>query len=169
MFRVFALSMILMSLCWTAVAGTVQKVRFAQTGKVLVWVDGVMVGQGAAVSLGASETSIDPIFGNGMLEPIGATSAEGVHRIVFSVASNTGFVLETGTALKADEVSVRILAEGENARAVTRIPGDGSRRIFEQTDRTARGRGAPITQSLTLEVISTGGALDGLTITASDS
>ena len=131
MIRVFALSSILMSLCASAVAGTVQTVRFAQTGKVLVWVDGVMVGQGAAVSLGANEASINPIFGNGKLEPMSSMSADATHRIVFSVASNTGFVLETGTALKASEVSVRILAEGKNARAATRIPGDGSRRIFE--------------------------------------
>ena len=169
MLRVFALLTILLSLCSTATAGTVQTVRFAQTGKVLVWVDGVIIGQGAEVSLGTTHTSVEPIFGNGTLVPASSISADGPHRIVLSVASNTGFVLETGTTLKSEEISVRILAEGENARAVTRIPSEGSRRIFEQLDRTAHGRGAPISQSLTLEVISTGGALEGLTIKATES
>lgn len=167
--RIFALSMILMSLCSSAGAGTVQTVRFTQTGKVLVWVDGVMIGQGAAVSLGTGNTSAEPVLGGGKLEQAGPFSTNASHRLVFSVASNTGFVLETETPLAMEDVSVRVLATGENAQALTRIPANGLRQIFEQTDRTAQGSGAPITQSLTLEVISTDRALDDLTIKATNS
>ena len=166
MLRVFALSTILISLCSTAAAGTVQTVRFAQTGKVLVWVDGEMIGQGAEVSLSTSQQNIEPIFGNGSLEQVRAVSTETPHRLVFSVASNTGFVIETGAARETGEVSVRILEAGQNAKALARNPASGSKRIFEQTDRTAHSSGAPITQALTLEVISTGRALDDITIKA---
>lgn len=169
MLRVFALSTILMSLCCTADAGTVQTVRFAQTGKVLVWIDGEMVGQGAAVSLSADKASSEPVYGNGSLEPAGSFSTEAPHRLIISVASNTGFVLETDTPRDRGEISVRVLEAGENARALTRRPANGSRQIFEQTDRTAHGRGAPLSQSLTLEVISTGRVLDDITVKATTS
>ena len=125
-----------------------------------------MIGQGAEVSLSTGSTPVEPVFGNGSLEPVRAFSSDTPHRIVLSVASNTGFVLETDAARDADEISVRILEAGENAQALTRVPANGSKRIFEQTDRTAQGRGAPITQSLTLEVVSTGRALDDITIKA---
>ena len=168
MLRVLALFTVLIWVYSTSAAGTVQTVRFAQTGKILVWVDGVMVGQGAEVSLGKGERSVEPIFGNGRLEPT-ESSPIASHRIVFSVASNTGFVLETDAPFETGEVSVRILETGENAQALARTPADRSRRIFEQADRTAIGRGAPLSQSLTLEVISNGRRLDGLTIKATES
>ena len=113
--------------------------------------------------------SVEAILGNGSLEPVGAAAMETVHRLVFSVASNTGFVIETGEGRELGEVSIRILEEGQNAQALARIPARGSKRIFEQTDRTAHDRGAPITQALTLEVISTGRALDDITIKATAS
>ena len=165
MLRVFTLSVILASLSLNAAAGTVQTVRFAQTGKVLVWMDGVMIGQGSEVSLNPSQADEGPIFGNGVLEPAQTAG----HRLIVKIASNTGFVLETETPRETGEISVRVIEEGANARALTRPPTSGSDHIFVQMDRTAHSRGAPETQTLTLEVISTGRALDDITIKAIES
>ena len=163
--RVFALSVILAALSFSAGAGTVQTVRFAQTGKVLVWMDGVMIGQGSEVSLSPSQIHESPIFGNGVLEPAQTAG----HRLIVKIASNTGFVLETRTPREIGEISVRVLEQGANAQALPRPPARGSAHIFVQTDRTAHSRGAPETQSLTLEIVSTGRALDDITIKAINS
>lgn len=165
MLRVFALSVILAALSFSAVAGTVQTVRFTQTGKVLVWMDGVMIGQGSEVSLSPSQIHESPIFGNGVLEPAQTAG----QRLIVKIASNTGFVLETETPREIGEISVRVIEEGINARALTRPPTSGSDYIFVQMDRTAHSRGAPETQTLTLEVISTGRVLDDITIKAINS
>ncbi|GAB5456063.1 MAG: hypothetical protein Hens2KO_22920 [Henriciella sp.] len=169
MLRIFALFVLLTSLCATAAAGTVQNVRFAQTGKVLVWMDGEMIGQGAKVSLNNGNAVAKPFFGNGTLEPSQASSADVRHRLIVKIASNTGFTLETDTPREQGEISVRVVEQGQNAQVLTRHPARGSLSIFEQSDRTARRPGTAETQALTLEVISTGRALDDLTIKATES
>lgn len=169
MLRIFALFVSLTSLSATAAAGTVQNVRFAQTGKVLVWIDGEMIGQGAEVSLSNGNAVAKPFFGNGTLEPSQASSGEARHRLIVKIASNTGFTLETNTPRDQGEISVRVIEQGQNAQVLTRYPASGSLNIFEQSDRTARRPGTAETQALTLEVISTGRALDDLTIKATES
>ncbi|MFN3213220.1 MAG: hypothetical protein ACE37M_08950 [Henriciella sp.] len=145
-----------------AAAGTVHEVRFSQSAQVLVWADGIKVGQGPAVALGAGPQQATSMIGAGTLDPIQDLS----DRMILEIASNTGFVIEAPHADGSDAISVRVINQGANAQVRQGQIHAGSSRLFEQVGRTAIRPGAPRTQTLTLELTSDENTLDHLIIRA---
>ena len=161
--RLCALMILMTSLGLSAGASTVHEVRFAQTAKVLVWVDGVMIGAGREIALSAAPASAAPLIGAGELDPIAALEGD---RLVVQIASNSGFVIETRDPEQASGLSVRVLDQGSNAQVRPQAISAASRQIFAQADRTAARPGTPQTQSLTLEILSNGHGLGDVIIRA---
>ena len=164
MLRIGAFLVISSALAVSAAAGTVHEVRFSQSAQVLVWADGIKIGQGSEVSLGAGPQQGAALIGAGTLDPVQDLS----DRMILEIASNTGFVIEAPYAEASDAISVRVINQGANAQVRRGQTEAGSPRLFEQIGRTAIKPGAPETQTLTLEVASDQQTLNHLIIRAVD-
>lgn len=138
-------------------ASTTHEIRFVQTANILVWQNGGLIGQGADVSLFETEvTSIRPAIGSGILISAASERNEIQPGIQLSIASNSGFTIETDTPDMASRVTVRLIGQGPNAHASTRPVPSVSRVIFQQMQKTAHQRGTAESQALDLEITWTG-------------
>lgn len=162
MLRIDAFLVLSAALAMNAAAGTVHEVRFSQSAQVLVWADGIKVGQGAEVSLGTEPGQGTALIGAGTLDPVRDLS----DRMILEIASNTGFVIEAPHVEASDAISVRVINHGANAQVRQGQTEAGSSHLFEQIGRTAIKPGAPETQTLTLELKSDPHMLDQLIIRA---
>lgn len=134
----------------SALAGTVHEVHFAQTARVLVWQNSVLLGDGDRVPLLKTEAA--DTFGSGVLTPIGLESTNSAQTARFEIASNSAFVLETLNADVAHSIRVRLIGSGVNAQARPIPVTTGSGVLFMQSEKTAIQRGTPESQALTLEI-----------------
>ena len=153
-----------------ASASTMHEIRFVQTAHILVWQDGGLIGQGPEISVFDTETaSIRPIAGSGLL--VSATPASNVTQpgLRLSIASNSGFTVETDTLDMANRLTVRLVGQGPNARTATRPVTPASGVVFQQIQKTAHRRGAPESQALDLEITWTGPVRPALRIRATGS
>ena len=132
----------------SSAASTVHHVRFAQPATVLVWQDETLVGQGQTVALlGAVDFAPAEILGSGKL--LGSFEATG-HRQTVRIASNTGFEIRAADNSPLEGVSARVTSVGENAQALA--AGHAPHTIYRQNAKTALRPGAPLSQSITLEI-----------------
>lgn len=166
MLRPTLLLIMLTLISLNAAADTMHKVRFTQTAKVLVWLNGTMAGQGAKVAITPSSEPTAPVFGSGELAP--TVSEPGVHgqSMTLSVASNTSFVIEARDPYVAEQISVRVIDQGANAQLLETTDSPNRSLIFEHSDKTAMRSGAPKSQAITLELSWAGGAPGDLVVRA---
>ncbi len=138
-------------------ASTTHEIRFAQSANILVWQDGGLIGQGREVSVFETEAmSAHPPIGSGTLLSATSERDSTQRRLRLSIASNSGFTIETGTPDMANRVTVNLVRQGPNAQAATRVVSPASGIVFHQTQKTAHQRGAPESQALDLEITWTG-------------
>ncbi|MEL7109057.1 MAG: hypothetical protein AAGJ68_10485 [Pseudomonadota bacterium] len=149
----------LLAVSFAASASTVHKVRFSQPAAVLVWQDDILVGQGDRIVL-REEPSLEDLDtpGSGELVPISAGIVPAEQRILFRVASNTGFAVRVANSSEAARVSLNVMAIGENAAVVGSDLNPTGDFVFHQTTKTAARSGSPVSQSIALEVTWAGGA-----------
>lgn len=115
------------------------------------------MGQGREVSVFETEAMYaHPPIGSGTLVSAGSERDSTQRRLRLSVASNSGFAIETGTPEMANRVTVNLVSQGPNAHAAVRVAAPGSRIVFHQTQKTAHQRGAAESQALDLEITWTG-------------
>ncbi|MEL7040516.1 MAG: hypothetical protein AAGL90_03280 [Pseudomonadota bacterium] len=130
-----------------AIAGPRQTVHFVQAPKILVWQNGILLGEGDESQLiGAPEM----IAGGGALLPVRSLTPGGVQTLTLQIASNCGFVLEAANPAEAQQVQVAVLGQGANAsvrRAATPIR---STVVFEQTEKTAVRPGPVQSQAISI-------------------
>lgn len=162
------LSMLLAAVfSFTASASTTHEVRFAQSAAILVWQDGALIGQGSEFSVFANETSaIRPHVGGGVMISAATERGSSKRRLKLSIASNSGFTIQTNDAETAARTSVRVVSRGPNARAVTRMISPAAGLVFQQVQKTAQRPGAPKSQALELEITWTGSVRPELQIRA---
>ncbi|MEO1321794.1 MAG: hypothetical protein AAFV59_02180 [Pseudomonadota bacterium] len=142
----------LLAVSFAASASTINKVRFSQPATVLVWQDDVLVGQGDRIVL-REELSLEDIDtpGSGVLVPISAGIVPAEQRILFRVASNTGFAVRVVNSSEAARVSLNVMAIGESAALVGSDLNPTGDLVFHQTTKTAARSGSPVSQSITFE------------------
>lgn len=150
-----------------ALADTVHQIRFATPAKVLVWQNGALTGEGQTVTLFSRPASLlrTPL-GSGVLQSVAATEPLATQRTIVKIASNSGFAIKAADPTAAANMDVRLLGSGPNAQF---RPGKLSRAtgiVFAQSERTARHRGTPETQSIELELTWKGSIPPALTVLA---
>lgn len=149
-----------------ALADTVHQIRFATPAKVLVWQNGTLTGEGQTVNLFSGPAM--PAPGSGVLQSIAAPEPGTTQRAIVKIASNSGFAIKTTDPTAAGQMDVRLLGHGPNAQfrpgATSLAPGI----VFAQSERTARHRGAPESQSIELELTWQGATPPALTVLAVD-
>lgn len=168
--RLSLLMLALASFAQMATAGTVHQVRFAQTGHVMVWQDDALVGQGAQVSLNATNAvPASSLIGSGHLQPVQASFATGAQSTVLALASNTGFVISLADPAYASRVEIMPVDIGANATLRSRAVSGADVVLFEQTGKTAIRPGDPRSQAIQLEVLWSGSVAPELIIEATGS
>lgn len=136
-------------------AGTIHKLRFQQPAVLVVWQDGALVGQGAQVTLGPVVST--PLPGSGQLAPVLVGSTPVTNQMQLSVASNASFRIETPDTSIAAAIQVSVVEIGANAQNGARSvspaeTGEFGRILFAHQGKTARTRGAPESQAISLEL-----------------
>ena len=156
---------ILAAICaLSSAASTVHHVRFAQPAMLMVWEDGVLIGQGQQIDLtGLGAVDRPSLLGSGEL--IQSNETIGQSKII-SIASNAGFEIRTSNTMPDQGVSVSVRAIGENAQARANAIESDRESVFTLTERTAARPGAPESQSITLEIEWTGSVAPNLYVTA---
>ena len=150
-------------------ASTTHEIRFVQPANILVWQDGGLIGQGREVSVFEPEaSSVRPRIGSGTLMSAASERNSTLHGLRLSIASNSGFIIETDTPDTANRVTVYLVSQGPNAQAETRVVSAASGIVFQQTQKTADKRGAPESQALHLEITWTGPVRPTLRIRATE-
>ena len=150
-------------------AGTVHKLRFQQTGIVVAWQDGELVGQGPRLDIGPELPPALP--GSGQLAPVLTSSVSPDQSMRLQLASNTGFAIEIPATYAATAIEVRVIDIGANAQSQPAMLSNGTqgtfgRVIFEHRGKTARSPGSPESQAITLEIGWSGAARPALIIHA---
>lgn len=137
----------------SASAGQLHKLRFAQPELVMVWQSGELIGQGGSVPVyGTYEAKKSEWLGSGYLLPIVSDAETQAQSVTLDIASNSGFAIKVRNAEIAQDVQVRIVDIGINAKR-SQANGERSRDvIYRQTQKTAQRPGAPETQALSLEL-----------------
>jgi len=155
---------VLMAASFAASANTIHQLRFTQPATVIVWQDGVLIGQGDRVALPEyAPNRCADVLGSGVLVPISGGSVGSEQRMRFRIASNSGFSIR---AAEAHAISISVISEGENATTDRRMPGETAGVIFQQSKKTAARPGPPESQALTLEATWTAGPRPSLEIVA---
>lgn len=148
-------------------ASTTHEIRFVQSANILVWQDGGLIGQGREVSVFETEAaSVRPLIGSGTLMSAAPDRTSTLQSFRLSIASNSGFTIETDTPDMANRVTVYLDSQGPNAQAAPRVVSGASGIVFHQTQKTAHQRGAPESQALHLEITWTGSVRPTLRIRA---
>lgn len=138
-------------------ASTTHEIRFVQSANILVWQDGGLIGQGREVSVFETESAtVRPVIGSGTLMSGASDRTSALNGLRLSIASNSGFTIETDTPDTSDRVTVYLVSQGPNAQAATRVVSAASGIVFHQTQKTAHQPGAPESQALHLEITWTG-------------
>jgi hypothetical protein len=134
-------------------ASQVHKLRFAQPEQVLVWQSGELVGQGAFVSLQNPDGTDDRDWlGSGNLLPIIDDTTGSAQSVKLDIASNAGFAIKLANAELTEDVQVRIVGVGVNAKRAENTTSPSRHEIYRQTQKTAQRPGSPRTQSLSFEL-----------------
>ncbi|MEM9377915.1 MAG: hypothetical protein AAGA72_16975 [Pseudomonadota bacterium] len=135
----------------SAIAGPRQTLHFVQAPHILVWQNGILMGEGDEIQLtGAPAGAPEMIVGGGALVPVRSLPPGAVQTLTLQIASNCGFVLEAADPAEARQVQVTVLGHGANAsvrRAATHIR---STVVFEQTEKTAVRPGPVQTQAISI-------------------
>lgn len=130
-----------------AMAGTVHHVRFAQPAQILVWQAGTLIARGDRIALSShSDTTNNQPLGAGTLLP---STHDSDKRMIIAIASNTAFSLKADNGDAVQDVVVEILGARENAQI---RPAQTPESLFRQNAKTAVRRGAPLSQSIELEI-----------------
>ncbi|MCR9269018.1 MAG: hypothetical protein NXH72_03420 [Hyphomonadaceae bacterium] len=149
-------------------AGTVHEVRFAQSGKVLVWQDGERVGQGADVIVNAPEVNAgNRLIGAGQLEPIGASRDQASNSLRLQVASNTGFEIISIDPVRTPKVRVVVAGIGDNA--ALKAGATSSEVLFQQATKSAVRSGSALSQAIALDIFWDGDVPPALLVRAKSS
>ena len=148
-----------------ALADTVHQIRFATPAKVLVWQNGSLTGEGQTVNL-FSRPAATPL-GSGVLQSIEVTTEPlATQRAVVKIASNSGFAIKATDPPAAASMDVRLIGYGPNAQFRPDALSLATGIVFAQSERTARHRGAPETQSIELELTWKGSTPPALAVIA---
>lgn len=130
-----------------AMAGTVHHVRFAQPAQILVWQAGTLIARGDRIELSSfSNATSTEFLGAGTLLP---ADEQRDRSMIIAIASNTAFSLKADNGDAVQDVVVEILGVRENAQ-IHRAQTPES--LFRQNAKTAVRRGAPLSQSIELEI-----------------
>lgn len=162
-------------ICLPANASTVQKVRFAQTGIVMVWDETGSLQSGAEVNLGAqSPVSTADYIGARFLEPIEAAYT-GDNQMTIKVASNAPILIMANASAPLMYVRVEVVSvehnaslKGQQSTVTNRIVAGSPEEIFRTESKTARTKGSAESQALTLQISWSGEAAPAITISALD-
>lgn len=145
----------------SSAANVTHHVRFAQPDMVMVWHADSLIGSGDTIRIaGVGLPDEAELPGSGVL--ISSASDARTSKTI-RVASNTGFFLRSVESLPAGSVAIRVIEAGPNAQIQSRPPAD-SRILFQQSTRTAKRPGTPLSQAITLEISWRGNAEPGLVL-----
>lgn len=157
MLRALLLLGLTLSVSFSAAAGTVHKVRFAQSAKVLVWQDGTWIGQGHAIDLSRTAADLPAMYlGSGRLDPV-ETSTKDKGSITLEIASNSGFVITAASSTPGTQITARLIGISPNASSSARSMTEtflhsGEQTIFTQSQKTATRPGDVSTQTIRIEL-----------------
>ena len=176
MFR-FSFLLLCIALCVgvyaPANASTTQKIRFAQTGIVVVWDETGDMKRGSEVQIGGDALASPTAYvGTGILEPIKTSFAES-NQITLKVASNAPIRVYANTSARLSNVNTEVVALGSNAAfsglqttLTNEVLAGNSIEIFRTDRKTARSAGSAESQAITLRISWAGEAAPAIVISA---
>lgn len=167
LFRLGLLSAAIATPSGVALADTVHQIRFATPAKVLVWQNGALTGEGQIVNLFSRPMSpLQTPLGSGVLQSVAATEPLDTQRAVVKIASNSGFAIKATDPTAAASMDVRLIGYGPNAQFRPGALSLATGIVFAQSEKTARHRGTPETQSIELELTWKGSTPPALAVLA---